>query len=495
MQNRIMAGDILCLLVIHLALLVAEARYFLRDDVKVFYSWSDASYDLLTDRGFGFIRGGVINFQLRCPEPEPSAPPDLWLLLCSMSGGRKFTRIPLTQLNYRCHQLSGGMSEKDVSMSDTFCQRVTVAPNSSGTYHVQHRVSNTDFYRFVLLQCPNSKGPVVTNLSETIDLQVTCSSALMTVNPGNEQLSSDEIPMIYIYDALLFIWIILIMAWLGNFFLFRRYSNKLHKLLTFAPILKLLLVSIILSRWRSISDEGLEFDSMDNVCHFFRSLEDALMFTIMLIVARGWGLLHCTMNNLQWGSFIFFFLVFAVSLMCIRWVHNYFLAFSICCVVFLTYKTLKCCSLNIEYIQRRRRKFRHFVNRCNLHYRTKTTVDDQLLHKVALFTRFRFVCAAFSLVFSLVVTLAMFLSEYAYVQALTYEVPKLMAYVAIGVIFRLRNFGPFEHIEVAPPKESVIVFLLPEVALGQLRPEVILGVPEHDGDGDLDCYLMKSQKG
>lgn len=49
---------------------------------------------------------------------------------------------------------------------------------------------------------------------------------------------------------------------------------------------------------------GLEFAAMDNVCHFFRSLDDALMFTIMMVVARGWGLLHCKMNNLQRGSFI-----------------------------------------------------------------------------------------------------------------------------------------------------------------------------------------------
>lgn len=51
----------------------------------------------------------------------------------------------------------------------------------------------------------------------------------MAVNPNGEQLSSDEIPMIYIYDTLLLIWVGIVMAWLGNFFLFRRVRFNLYQ--------------------------------------------------------------------------------------------------------------------------------------------------------------------------------------------------------------------------------------------------------------------------
>ena len=46
-------------------------------------------------------------------------------------------------------------------------------------------------------------------------------------------------------------------------------------------------------------------------------------------------------------------------------------AFSVCCVVFMMYKTLKWSSHNIELLRRRRRKIRRFISRHNLRYQGK----------------------------------------------------------------------------------------------------------------------------
>ena len=145
----------------------------------------------------------------------------------------------------------------------------------------------------------------------------------------------------------------------------------------------------------------------------------------------------------------------------------------------MMYKTLKWSSHNIELLRRRRRKIRRFITRHNLRYKGVATIDMQLCHKLHIYHRFRIICAAFSLVYAIAVTLSTFLQEFTYVRALTFEIPELLVYVSIGFIFRLRNFEPYEHIELVPPRENVIVMELPDVSYGQVEPHVQLGVPLH----------------
>ena len=154
-------------------------------------------------------------------------------------------------------------------------------------------------------------------------------------------------------------------------------------------------------------------------------------------------------------------------------------AFSVCCVVFMMYKTLKWSSHNIELLRRRRRKIRRFIARHNLRYKGSVTIDIQLCQKLNIYHRFRIICASFSMVYAIARTLATFLQEYSYIRALTFELPELLVYLAIGFLFRLRNFEPYENIELVPPRENVVVFELPEVCINEVQPHVVLGVPLH----------------
>ncbi len=54
--------------------------------------------------------------------------------------------------------------------------------------------------------------------------------------------------------------------------------------------------------------------------------------------------------------------------------------------------------------------------------------------------------------------MATFLHEYTYIRALTFEIPELLVYVAIGFLFRLRNFEPFEQIELG--KFNLLIFIV-----------------------------------
>ena len=145
----------------------------------------------------------------------------------------------------------------------------------------------------------------------------------------------------------------------------------------------------------------------------------------------------------------------------------------------MMYKTLKWCSYNIELLRRRRRKIHRFIARHNLHYKGQVTIDMQLCIKLEIYLRFRIICATFSMVYAISVTLATFLQEFTFVRSLTFEIPELLVYISIGLMFRLRNFEKFENIELVPSKESMVVIELPDVCYGQVEPHVTLGQPLH----------------
>ncbi len=145
----------------------------------------------------------------------------------------------------------------------------------------------------------------------------------------------------------------------------------------------------------------------------------------------------------------------------------------------MMYKTLKWSSHNIELLRRRRRKIRRFIGHHSLRYKGSVTIDMQLCAKLNIYHRFRIVCATFSMVYAIARTLATFLYEYTYIRALTFEIPELLVYIAIGFLFRLRNFEPYEMIELVPPRENVVVFELPDVCVNDIQPHVLLGVPLH----------------
>jgi hypothetical protein len=122
---------------------------------------------------------------------------------------------------------------------------------------------------------------------------------------------------------------------------------------------------------------------------------------------------------------------------------------------------------------------RRFISRHNLRYKGIVTLDTQLMQKLNIYKKFRVVCATFSMIYAIAITLATFLHEYTDIKALTFEIPKLLVYTSIGVIFRLRNFEPYENIELVPPKENVVVIELPDVCHGLVDPHVTLGIPVH----------------
>ncbi len=62
-------------------------------------------------------------------------------------------------------------------------------------------------------------------------------------------------------------------------------------------------------------------------------------------------------------------------------------------------------------------------------------------------------------VYAIARTLSAFLHEYTYIRALAFEIPELLVYVATGWLLRLRNFEPFETIELSKASFLCVFYL------------------------------------
>ncbi|XP_077862396.1 uncharacterized protein LOC144344197 [Saccoglossus kowalevskii] len=477
MKNHTTFWRLFCHISSVLCLVSSTVGRIYDNDLAVYYGSKEPSLSLLEEKAFGFggtsNEAGLVDFAVSCPLPEPAAPPAMWLLFCTTNEAREFSKISSNHLNFECHRLE---KHNLFTSDDTYCLHVKANYNSStpGEHSLYYRLQQSQFYTFFVLQCP-VKQP---NKTFGVKHKDMCKWWLSLLNPKHSHLSSDESSMPDIYRAIMALWAFLVVLWLGNCFLYCEFSNPLHKLLFIAPSFKILLVILIFLWWQEIETKGQESHAIMILREIVQSIEDALLFLSMMIASEGWCVLRPDIRRFRWIFVFVVFLIFTGSVLCVVWVHSYFLAFAVCSVVFIMYRSLKWCSYNIEHLRRQLLEAQSFVNRMELKYLGQITVQDQLKQKLGMYVKLRLVCTTYAMLYAVIVTLATFLSEYTWIKALTFEIPELAVYFAIGFIFRLHNFSQYENIRVTAPKESSVVFILPQ---GEntpgMRRRVMLGHP------------------
>ncbi|XP_077992077.1 uncharacterized protein LOC144446197 [Glandiceps talaboti] len=443
--------------------------------LTVFYGSKEPSLHLLEGKAFGFTADesneGLVDFKVSCPVPEPALPPAIWLMLCTTNEAREFSKFSSNPLSLECRRL-----EKKIKSDDSYCVHVKAQYNVSapGEHWLYWKEQQSKFYTFFILQCP-VKQPNKTNGAKQKE---SCRWRLSLLNPDRSHLSSDESAMPDIYTAILAIWAVMVLLWIGNWFLYCGYSNALHRTLFIAPSFKILLVVLAFLWWHGIETRGKESQAIMILREICQSVEDAMLFLTMMIASEGWCVLRPDIRRFRWIFVFVVFLIFTGSVLCVTWVHSYFLAFAVCSVVFIMYRSLKWCSYNIEHLRRQLAEAQSFVSRMELKYLGQITVQDQLKEKLGMYIKLRLVCTTYAMLYAVIVTLATFLSEYTWIKALTFEIPELAVYFAIGFIFRLHNFSQYENIRVTAPKETSVVFILPhgDYSAG-MRRRVVLGHP------------------
>ncbi|XP_022097771.1 uncharacterized protein LOC110983113 [Acanthaster planci] len=453
---------------------------------RLLYGQSDAALaflgnagDVLQDKHFGFGLEGSLDFELEC-EPTTHknseiAIPNLWLLGCTALEKREIMEAGRTGLNQACQKLQFPEAEENFTM---LCEAIPMQPlgQSPGgnLWDAHHSIHRDTFLRFVMLQCPRE----VPNKTRTRVAEAQCKGRLVLMNnKGYSHLSKDEGSLPPIYKTLLVLWIVLLALWIVNWFKFRQYSNRLHKLLFVAPSFKFLLLILTLAWWEVIAATGYENTSLQMCRDMVQSTEIAMLFMSMMLAAEGWCVIRPRIRNIRCVLIPGLFLVFLGSSICVIWVHNYFMAFAVCSIVFVIYRALKWCTYNLDYLTQQVLRSLHTAAEKRLRFRG-VSIAKQLTEKRNIFVRLRLVCAIYTIVFAVTVTMSTFLTEYAWARTLAAELPEVAAFAALGLIFRLRDFGPFERIEVIQPKESSVLMLLPFSSKKcPIRQKIVLGDP------------------
>jgi hypothetical protein len=163
-----------------------------------------------------------------------------------------------------------------------------------------------DMYWFVLVNCNQTK----------IDVEF----YEEFINPGDEYLGWDTIPLPYIYGILIIVYAVLLLAWIGNIVLidWGAGSNRLHKYISLWPVMKLWLLIFNTAYWGYLSEKGVMSWGVDVIYVIYNSLWYSYFFGALLLIGLAWGISRKGMGWIEAGVFIAVEVVFYVT-----WVINF----------------------------------------------------------------------------------------------------------------------------------------------------------------------------
>ncbi|PIK55457.1 hypothetical protein BSL78_07617 [Apostichopus japonicus] len=341
-----------------------------------------------------------------------------------------------------------------------------------------------DYYEFFLLQCPtkpkSSQNVTIPNYTAQCHGNLT-----LLNNYGTTHLGKGEEPLRYMFKTLLCLWVVLLAYWITNWVKYREYSNPLHKLMIVSPLFKFVVLVLSIIFWDMISRTGNEHYGLKTAIMVLMSAEDATLFMTLMLAAEGWCVMRPHIRKVKHALIPVLFLAFLASVICVIWIHSYFMAFAVCSIVFVIYRALKWCSFNLDVLNKQLLAVHQLVIQKEVKFKD-LGFEDQLIEKRDIYIKLRMVIAMYTMVFAIITTMSTFLSEYMYVKTLSFEIPEFLVYASVGYIFKLGDFSRFENIEVMVPQEnSVIIFLPHPDQKWPKRQKLVLGRPLEDVSVDV----------
>lgn len=178
-------------------------------------------------------------------------------------------------------------SEFRDSLSET-CDRLSENPADvcemselfTGKLNVTKKIEKGGMYFFIIGNCYNYS---------TIP-EYTASVKYELVNPGGEQLSSEEIPYPAMYIVLIVVWILITSIWMMNWIVNRTQHVKLHKVISLLPLFKTFFCAAALYYWKMLSSSGTETKALISIYGSFYIFFELSFYLILLIISSGWGI-------------------------------------------------------------------------------------------------------------------------------------------------------------------------------------------------------------
>ena len=337
---------------------------------------------------------------------SPGDKEDVYFFMCSSTEYTKLLR-DFTSVE---EQLCGHIDESD-------CFIITSIKNN---YTHEEIIPVNGIFHLFLINCIKPETSITYNVEYKL------------LNDKNQHLSSGEIPLPIMFIILVIVWFIFTSIWFLNWFYFKFIKIKLHYLLLFIPLLKLICLSFNLYYWKSLSIHGNLHLSSTFIYYFLSLIWYTFFFIVLLLIGKGYGITRYNLNNIEFQSIIITIFCLVSSLLVYKIIGSYYLfSLLIMYIVFLKF-LFASITYNLNSLKSQLLLIRH--------HRIDAS-STFVFNKFQLFKALQTIMVTWTFVQALiVVVIIFFLSNVLWIEVLLEELLQLYVCLGVSFIFRLRNF-------------------------------------------------------
>jgi len=192
--------------------------------------------------------------------------------------------------------------ERQVNTNKMRLRRRVFHSNNAHSFSVQYDfdVTETDHYAFLLLKCePNSPS----TFSVEMDM--------MTLNPNNQHLSTQTVPLVLVYYVLAVLYGALTLYWIGLSVYNVKSFTRLHLLITFCFVAQMAAMIAAYAYYQILSKQGQLSSTLEITLEIVSAVGDTFFLLILLLVAMGWTMIESmgirrVQNTFSLAFFLYF---------------------------------------------------------------------------------------------------------------------------------------------------------------------------------------------
>eukprot|EP00029_Vermamoeba_vermiformis_P006041 TRINITY_DN2266_c0_g1_i1.p1 TRINITY_DN2266_c0_g1~~TRINITY_DN2266_c0_g1_i1.p1 ORF type:complete len:430 (-),score=33.43 TRINITY_DN2266_c0_g1_i1:71-1360(-) len=174
---------------------------------------------------------------------------------------------------------------------------------------------------------------------------------VLFMNPDGEQLSTEFLPLPYLYMVAGGLWLVGTIFWLSNWMIYKRRTVPLHKTITVFPLTKLIWCGIAVLYWKTLSIEGTTSDGILAGYYVVLCVSKIVFYGCLLLISYGWCI---TQPALGRQKFIIPLATLAVagSLLLGSLLNGYFLLISFVMYVLVLVLVFRGTNRNVRALER-----------------------------------------------------------------------------------------------------------------------------------------------
>mmetsp|Transcript_23314 Transcript_23314/g.57208 ORF Transcript_23314/g.57208 Transcript_23314/m.57208 type:complete len:661 (-) Transcript_23314:369-2351(-) len=264
-----------------------------------------------------------------------------------------------------------------------------------------------------------------------VDLQYTF------MNPGGEHLDTGHSPLPRLFLCLMLVWLFLTTLQGGHAFVWHASTiTALHRLMLMVPCVKFFYAAVSMFKWEQMSENGTLADWVTVLHVTAFTLNQAMTFGTLLLIARGWLITRRHLPNGEKQTTVTSITLLVVLNFAYRYYTLSNFSFFALAILYMTILALILSSVarNVRELKMQLM----ILRQADIDPTSTPAHQKAIMYRRYQLIMFSFVCTKIFLEMVL-----LFLRDYQWITYLFTEVVDMLLCVAVGYTFRLRDNNPF----------------------------------------------------